>query len=82
MKSFPELRATMARYGITQQDMGKIIGDTYQTFGRKLNEKSNFSYDDMIAIAKFFVDKGEEASVDKLFFAWKFTNVNWQKVTV
>ncbi len=76
MVTFPELRALMAKYGLDQSQMGQLIGNTYHTFGKKLNNKAEFTYDDMLAIYDFFVEKGEDITMDRLFFAWKFTNVN------
>ena len=75
MTTFPELRAVMAKHGMTQQKMGDLTGTTYITFGKKLNGHSEFSYPDMLTIKKFFEEKGESASVDALFFDWNFTKV-------
>ena len=76
MVTFPELRALMAKHGLNQERMGEKIGSTYQTFGRKLNCISEFTYDDMIAIYRYFSGLGEEITMDRLFFDWRFTTAN------
>lgn len=76
MITFPELRALMAKHNETQNDMAKLIGNTYQTFGKKLNCKSEFTYDDMIVIWEHFADKGESITMDRLFFDWRFAKAN------
>lgn len=76
IKSFPEIRGLMAKYGKTQQDMGDLIGNTYRTFGSKLDGTSEFKFSDMWKIRDFFKSKGENISIEALFFNWKFTNVN------
>lgn len=73
--TFPELRALMAKYGMKQEDMGELIGNTYLTFGRKLNGHAEFSYNDMTTIFDFFKSKDEPVTMDSLFFAWAFTKV-------
>ncbi len=79
MVTFPELRALIAKYGLGQEDMGKLIGCSYQTFGSKLRCTSKFTYKDMLVIYDFFTGKGEEITMDKLFFEWQFTKVNHEK---
>lgn len=77
--TFPELRALMAKYGITYTDIGKIIGNTYQTVSKKFNETYEFGLMDMYKIKEYFLKLGEPPEnirIDKLFFDWKFTNVN------
>jgi len=72
--TFPEVRALMAKYGKTQQDMGKVTGTTYITYGKKLNNEVDFSMSDMLKIRSFFVGLGEnpeELTIERLFFAWK-----------
>ncbi len=73
MITFPELRALMAKHGDDQASMGNLIGNTYQTFGRKLRCDSEFTFDDMITIRDHYNSKGEEVSMDKLFFNWRNT---------
>ena len=75
-KTFPELRGVMAKYGLTNNEMAKVIGNTYQTFGKKLDARSEFSFSDMLKIREHFTKKGEELSIETLFFKWKFTIVN------
>jgi len=76
MVMFPELRALVAKHGMNQQSMGNIINNTYVTFGRKLNGQSEFTFNDMLAIRNFFREKGENVTVDSLFFDWKFAKEN------
>lgn len=73
--TFPILRALMAKHGMNQERMGEVIGNTYLTFGKKLNCSSEFSFNDMIDIVEFFKAKGEKITVDDLFFTWDFTKV-------
>ena len=64
----------MAKYGKTQQDMGKVTGTTYITYGKKLNNEVDFSMSDMLKIRSFFIGLGknpEELTIERLFFAWK-----------
>lgn len=71
--SFPEVRALMGKYGQTKQDLGNVIGNTYQTFARKLNNEAEFSMTDMLKIREFFVELGENPdmlTIEHLFFAW------------
>lgn len=71
MLTFPELRSLMAKYGETRASLGELLGDTYQTFGYKLKNKSQFSFSDMWKIKKHFIEKGEkDLTFDKLFFDW------------
>lgn len=77
--TFPELRALMAKYGVTYTEIGKIIGNTYQTVSKKFNESYEFGLVDMYKIKEYFINLGEspeDIKIDKLFFDWKFTNVN------
>lgn len=77
--TFPELRALMAKYGITYSKIGEVIGNTYQTVSKKLNESYEFSLTDMYKIKELFSDLGEKSEnikIEKLFFEWKFTDVN------
>ena len=75
MTTFPELRALMAKHGMNQEKMGALIGNTYLTFGKKLNGHAEFSFNDMVAIKDFFQSKGESITIDELFFDWNFTKV-------
>ena len=74
MLPFPELRGLMAKYGLTQQDMGNVIGCGYATFAKKLNNKSDFSMSDMLKIRTFFIDLGEDPrdmTIERIFFTWE-----------
>ena len=71
---FPELRGLMAKYGLTQQDVGNVIGCKYVTFAKKLNKKSDFSMSDMLKIQAFFIDLGEDPrdmTIERIFFNWE-----------
>ena len=71
---FPEVRGLMAKYGLTQQDMGNVIGCGYATFAKKINSKSDFSMSDMLKIRAFFVNLGEDLrdmTIEHLFFTWE-----------
>jgi len=73
---FPELRAVMARHGVTQSDLAELVGDSPHTFGKKMNALAEFTFNDIVKIREFFRDKGEIAvTVDSLFFDWNFTLV-------
>ena len=69
-KTFPELRALMAKHGVNQHELGEVTGNTYLTFGKKLNRKSEFSHTDMIKIRDYFRSKGEDVTVQFIFFDW------------
>ena len=75
MTTFPELRALMAKHGMNQEKMGELIGNTYLTFGKKLNGHAEFSFNDMVSIKDYFQAKGDSITIDDLFFAWNFTKV-------
>lgn len=75
MTTFPEIRALMAKHGMNQEKMGALIGNTYITFGKKLNGHAEFTFNDMIAIKEYFVTQGENVTIDTLFFDWDFTKV-------
>lgn len=74
--TFPELRAVMARYGVTQNDLSTLVGDSSHTFGKKINALAEFTFNDMVEIKEYFRQKGEvNLTVDSLFFEWNFTIV-------
>ncbi len=75
--TFPELRALMAKHGLTQQDMADILGNaTYHSFGRKLNANEDFLFSEMHKITEYFNSLDNTANVNDIFFDWKFTKVN------
>lgn len=76
MITFPILRSLMAKYGLTYEKMGQLIGNTYVTFGKKINGQSEFGFNDMEIVTNYFRDKGEEVTVDYIFFDWKFAKTN------
>lgn len=74
--TFPELRGLMAKYGLTQKDVGEIAGCTEKTIGNKLCNRNNFTLSEMLAIKKHFKKLGSDLSVDDIFFAWILTKVS------
>lgn len=74
--AFPELRALMAKHGLTQQDMGQVVGNTYRTFGKKLNHEADFTLSDMWRIKEHFAGLGSNRTIDEIFFDWLFTKVS------
>lgn len=74
--TFPELRALMAKYGLTYSDLGKIIGNTYSTVSKKINKTFNFTLPDMNKIKIYFISRGEaDVNISDLFFKWIVTDV-------
>ncbi len=76
MKTFPELRAAMAREGLTYEDMAKVMGLHLRTFVNKINGTTEFHFDEMLAAREYFITLGYDYSVEGLFFAWKFAKAN------
>lgn len=74
--TFPDLRALMARHGITQKQMSNVVGSTERTFGKKLKGEVDFTISEMWAIKDFFARLGSKKTIDEIFFNWKFTKVN------
>jgi hypothetical protein len=68
--TFPEVRALKAKHGLTDTDLGKVIGNTYSTFSKKMRRKYDFSLGDMLKITNFFIGKGEKVDPQMLFFDW------------
>ena len=61
----PNLRAEMARIGIKQKDVAKLLGVSELTVSKKMSGKSSFTIDEAFLIKeKFFPD----LSLDYLFF--------------
>ena len=70
-KAFPTLRGLMAKYGLTQKEMAKIMGkSSYSNFGQKLNLQKEFSFNEMKLINKYFLQLGESCSIQEMFFDW------------
>jgi hypothetical protein len=75
ISTFPVLRGLMAKHkNLNNTQMGKIIGDCYRTFGKKLSGDVNFSFSDMWTIRDYFNSKGENLTIDDIFFAWLVHN--------
>ncbi len=74
--TFPELRATMARHGVTQNDLAELLENSPHTVGKKINALAEFTFNDMVEIKEYFRRKGEaNVTIDLLFFDWNFTKV-------
>jgi hypothetical protein len=74
IKPFPVLRGLMAKYGLIQQQMGEVIDNTYATFGKKLNGSQDFTFTEMWKIRDFFRSKGEDLTIENIFFDWVVHN--------
>lgn len=73
--TFPVLRGLLTKYGLRFEDLGNIIDNCYPTISRKINEVegSEFTFSDMFKIKKYFNEKGENLTIEEIFFEWKFT---------
>jgi Plasmid maintenance system antidote protein len=60
----PNLRAEMARRGITISDIAKLLGVRYATACDKLNGKYRFYYDEALKIKRHFFP---DCSLEYLF---------------
>jgi hypothetical protein len=68
---FPVLRGLMAKHkGITFEQMGDIIGTVDRTFSKKINGEAEFYFSDMWKITEFFKSKGENLTIENIFFDW------------
>lgn len=70
---YPEIRALMAKYGITTKIVADIIGVSRQTVWSKLNNKSDFYFTEMLKLRAYFLNLGAspaEVTIDRLFFEW------------
>ena len=54
MTNTNELRSLMARKGLTQNDVARILGISYQTFSYKLNNKVEFRVSEIEALCNLF----------------------------
>ena len=79
--AFPALRGLMAVHGLTQIEMGKLIGTTYQTFSKKINNRKDFTFNEIWVIWSYFAEKGENITIDALFFNWLLTIENEDTVS-
>jgi DNA-binding XRE family transcriptional regulator len=69
VRKFPELRAVMAKYNVSTKELAELIGVTAQSFYFKINGKVGFSLSECKKVYDYFVEKGEDTSIDKLFFS-------------
>lgn len=53
MTATKRLKAQMQLKGYTQTDCAKILGISYQAYNNKLNNKSQFKVDEIVALCKF-----------------------------
>lgn len=74
--TYPELRAIMAKYGVSKSELARVIGNTYQTATKKLNCESEFSFNDILNIYYHFLVLDKDIDINVLFFDWRLTNVN------
>jgi hypothetical protein len=75
--TFPEIRALKAKYGLTDDDIGEIIGNTSVTISKKMRLVYDFSLSEMITLSNYFISKGEkegDANVQTLFCDWIISN--------
>lgn len=63
---YPNLKAEMARLGMTQQDLATSIGITYQALNAKINRRKSFTLDEAKKIQLVLKTK---ITLDNLFKA-------------
>ena len=76
MRTFPELRGLMAKYGITKVALSNVIGVHYVTFSKKLDNEVDFTFSEMWKIKEYFEKMNEHVNMNLLFFDWVLTKVN------
>ena len=54
LKCYPNLRAELARRGMTQADIGKILGLGASAVSERFCGKRDFKFGEMVKLAKFF----------------------------
>jgi DNA-binding XRE family transcriptional regulator len=69
------LRQLMAKYGLNKGDIAKLIGKSYRQTIKKLNREASdagkvvlFDVNEAGKVAAFFKSKGENVTIDMLFF--------------
>ena len=50
---YPNLRAEMARKGVTMTDIAEVLGIRLATLSHRMNGKSGFYYDETVKIKKY-----------------------------
>lgn len=63
------LRGEMAKYDLTIKDMADVVGISYQAMQNKLHGRSDFTLTEAKKIVRFFNAKGENHTVEDIFFA-------------
>ena len=66
---YANLKAEMARRGITSTQLSKVIGVTIQTFSKKINGQSDFTLSEAYQIKEFLLI---DMPIEELF---KETNI-------
>lgn len=61
---YRNLKAEIARRGISRKELATVIGCTEGTISMKMNEKSSFTIPEALAIKKFL---NVDCSLDELF---------------
>ena len=61
---YPNLRAEIARRGVTLSQLAEVIGVTLQTMSKKINGGSEFTLNEAYAIKDFL---GVDAPIEELF---------------
>lgn len=54
MTNSKEIRSLMAKKGLTQNDVARILGISYQSFSYKLNNKVEFKASEIEALCNLF----------------------------
>lgn len=71
--TFPVIRMLKGKYSLSNGTLASITGDSRRTFWNKLHLRTEFSLGDMIKIEKFFREKGDNLTIQQLFFDWIFS---------
>lgn len=69
MQQENNIKAEMARYGLTTQEMAKAIGVSMATFSLKVNGKRVWNVIEANRMVKFFAGLGSDVTLDSLFGA-------------
>jgi hypothetical protein len=75
------LKQLMAKYGLNIGDIAKVIKKSYRQTIKKINQDvspsgvmSTFDINEAYSVVKFFREKGENVSVEGIFFANEVSN--------
>ena len=64
---FRNLRAEMARYGISTEELAQAIGISRQALSSKMNGKTRFMLEEVRAVRDYINGKGGNFTADELF---------------